>query len=736
MRAIKLVALLVAVAVLGACASSPLDRVSVIGASVSAGVGASVQDGKERKAVDLADALAAAGAVKGEKGPRVGEVSSHADPMYFMNPGVMGEKQLKEALAESPGCIIALDDLFWHVYGVAKSDEVRLSRLDKRLKELEAVKVPLVIGDIPDMSSAQGMLTKAQIAPEAVRLEANTRIHAWAAGRANVALVEISGLVAGVKSGRVRIVDKELVGANARALIGPDRLHASAEGLAAVAVLVLDAVEQIRAREGVAKEPLPALETVQARLRPRQHESGSWMDLLNSAMELKRADDESQKVGIEIDQAVELAKAGKAQRVAEVLPNLWVRELRSRTMLSMGQYRREDVYRECQKAGVDVKSKMIPVRDSLVTAWAQGGTSHLAAEISILNGLLGEPRRDLEILRAGVMVEAAAVDGNTPALDQANRLLADSREDQLGELAALFANPVAAVGRDLKAYETMSANAAKKGSFTTERDVQERRSRSLRKAELLAMSLEQAGRTDEAGAVRIAAERTLGERPALGLRELWEAEKRMDPGAYREAYLRALRKHLGMEVGPGADLAPAWDTAYASQAGRIGDRATTDEALRLVREWRSRQTEAGARRRGIDFELTLEDALGMAPTMIDELATMRVDAEMRKSTNYLAYKVIEVAARRGNAAQAVVLFDDYKEWPERVTKELKQLEKDTGGSSWISNDAIKYMRVKDRVKELRSAAVCLRAAGRTEEARVLERKAEEMAWKEPGWVGK
>lgn len=741
MRAIRFVVSLIVLVACG-CASTPLDRVSVIGASVSAGVGASVVDGKEKRPVDLADALTAAGAVKGETGPRVGKVTSHADPMYFMNPGTIGDKQLKEALAESPGCVIALDDLFWYVYGPAKSDAERLERLDKRLASLEAVKGPLVIGDVPDMSSAYpGMLSKEQIAPEAARVEANVRIRAWAAARPNVALVALSDVVAGAKAGRVKIGDQELAGDEAMALIGPDRLHASAEGLAAIAILTLDAVEQIRGRkEKAASRPLPSLRVVGGRLRPRPKESGGWMELLDMATEFKRTDDAAQKVGIELAQAVDFAREGRAERVAEVLPELWVRELRSRSFFSTGQIQREMVYQACEKAGVDVKSKMAPVREALVQKWRMGnGNSAPAVEIVVLDRLMGEPRRDLEILRTAAMMESSAVEGGTPALDEAWRIVNDNGEDGLGDLAVVFANPTGAMRRSLESYKSFADLAGKKGSYFSEKDVQERRAQTLRRAGLLAMALDQAGRGQEAKTVRDQAEGVLGERPEKsGPPELWIAKKQMEPSVYRTAYLRALRKHLGLDASPGVDLVPTtWDSAYSSAAADMDDRATTDEALRLVKEWKAGAKDLGQRRRAIELQLMFEDALGMEPTVIDELAALRVNVEARKGTDDLAHKVIEVAAKRGSAAKAAALFDDYQDWPERVKKELVQLEKnDTGLSKWISNESSRYTTVRKWGQDMRNAAVCLKAAGRGEEAELLLKKAEEIRWKEPEWARK
>ena len=95
-----------------------------------------------------------------------GEVTGDASGLFFTNPGVMGSAQVDAALTQEPRItmVFADDFLFWFVYGALSADRTpikdesqRLQLLERGLAQLNRIVdagVPLVVGDVPDMSLA------------------------------------------------------------------------------------------------------------------------------------------------------------------------------------------------------------------------------------------------------------------------------------------------------------------------------------------------------------------------------------------------------------------------------------------------------------------------------------------------------------------------------------------------------------------------------------------------------
>jgi hypothetical protein len=110
------------------------------------------------------------------------------------------------------------------------------------LKLLERIDVPMVIGDIPDASRAVGViLAKQQVPSLEVIAECNERLRRWAADRNNVVLFSLSDLMK-----RATADDELALGrlrwdrGQSKRLLRSDLLHPSRQGLAALAIGVLD----------------------------------------------------------------------------------------------------------------------------------------------------------------------------------------------------------------------------------------------------------------------------------------------------------------------------------------------------------------------------------------------------------------------------------------------------------------------------------------------------------------
>ena len=177
-----------------------------------------------------------------------GEVTGDATGLFFTNPGVVGSAQVDATIAEEPRVtmVFADDFLFWFVYGALAADRTpikdesqRMQLLEKGLAQLNRIVdagIPLVVGDVPDMSLAVGkMLSKAQMPKLETIARANERIHAWATDKPRVAVLRLSKLVDDLRSGKPfeagrRSWSEESDGA----LIQRDQLHPTFNGTIAL----------------------------------------------------------------------------------------------------------------------------------------------------------------------------------------------------------------------------------------------------------------------------------------------------------------------------------------------------------------------------------------------------------------------------------------------------------------------------------------------------------------------
>jgi hypothetical protein len=218
-----------------ACAAPPeraFERVAVMGASMSAGFALDVEVGRLVSMAEVVDR-----ALTVEHAP----VAGAADVFFFMRPREVGKELAEKALAARPTLVVGLDFLFWYGYGFFRTDEERLESLEAGLAELARVDCPLVLGDLPDMSESIGKMLRADQVPKPACLaRLNARIAEWARAR-GATLVPLAATLDGLRQGGVvRSGVRTYAGQAARALLQPDRLHPTLEGLACVTVMALD----------------------------------------------------------------------------------------------------------------------------------------------------------------------------------------------------------------------------------------------------------------------------------------------------------------------------------------------------------------------------------------------------------------------------------------------------------------------------------------------------------------
>jgi len=202
----------------------PVSRVAVIGASMSAGfgIGASFPDG----AVNLADVVNAS-IVGTHETPR-----SLATSLVYLNWPAYAERTMATLAKDPPTALVAIDYLFWSVHGV-KSDAEREKQLASALAGLEKLSVPILVGDLPDVTSATVVpspaITRAMLPSPSLRDAANARIRDWAKQHANVTVIPLADLL------------KSLSESEAGRLLQADRLHPTLDGLATIWIAAANA---------------------------------------------------------------------------------------------------------------------------------------------------------------------------------------------------------------------------------------------------------------------------------------------------------------------------------------------------------------------------------------------------------------------------------------------------------------------------------------------------------------
>ncbi len=184
----------------------PVDRIAIVGASVSAGFGGT----------PFGDAFG--------KAAKHAAVASWANVMMFRDPVADTRDQLAKAIDFHATTVIAIDLLFWHVYNVHRLDAA-LAELDK----LHATGAWIVLGDIPRITTASELLLPRAAIPSQQEIDAaNQQIAAWAR-RDRVLLVPLAAWTDPLRSGaEIELAPGEKV--PAASLMALDGLHANPLG--------------------------------------------------------------------------------------------------------------------------------------------------------------------------------------------------------------------------------------------------------------------------------------------------------------------------------------------------------------------------------------------------------------------------------------------------------------------------------------------------------------------------
>lgn len=286
---------------IASCAPHPtLGRPAFIGASATAGYGASVttDDGDELP-VDLAVMFEASVTARHDTPRRF------SDGAFFARPSEAAREQLAALQGGDASIIFAIDWLFWSVYaptsappGTSDAATERAARLGESLALLETFDgqgVVIVLGDIPPIplsDTGSSFIPRERHLSDSERQALNDAIEAWAASRSNVIVLPVSRLAAQVDAERAAARD----GANATAnpLVQPDGLHPSDRGLLALMLEALAALEAqglIEPNDWADHTELDESRVVEVARRALQSPSTGWLDTAAASLAMDRLQD-------------------------------------------------------------------------------------------------------------------------------------------------------------------------------------------------------------------------------------------------------------------------------------------------------------------------------------------------------------------------------------------------------------------------------------------------------------
>lgn len=173
-------------------------------------------------------------------------VRSTATAMFFTSAEPIARSQIAAAVAAKPTLTVSVDFLFWFCYGRLQNQEQRLELLEKGLALLQQLPGTVVVGDLPDASSAIGKILDREEVPSPETLSAaNRRIRQWATTRPSVVVLPLSDFMATCKANKaMKLGPAECAAGKTREFLQADELHPSQHGAAALALSVFGALSE------------------------------------------------------------------------------------------------------------------------------------------------------------------------------------------------------------------------------------------------------------------------------------------------------------------------------------------------------------------------------------------------------------------------------------------------------------------------------------------------------------
>ena len=228
-----------------------LTRAVVAGASISDGFGLAKELGTGMKLAQVFEASC----IK-----ESASFTALGDSRFFIEPVSAGRRIVDVAIETKASCFIGVDFLFWYAYG-NKSTARRLQHLEQGLKELERLKCPVLLGDMPDMSMAlsggyfgRPLITEKMIPSEDALKTLNARLIEWVGARESAEIIPLKALLTKIQAGEtIELREQRYQPEELPELMQADNLHLSAKGSIAVSLLTADLLvkrhEELRAED-------------------------------------------------------------------------------------------------------------------------------------------------------------------------------------------------------------------------------------------------------------------------------------------------------------------------------------------------------------------------------------------------------------------------------------------------------------------------------------------------------
>ncbi len=223
-------------------------RLHVIGASVSGGF----RDGGMTGAKEKGDTVTMQQLLKPWCGEHAKATTHNTLQMttMFTSPDEIGEAQIQGVLKAKPDAVVAIDFPFWFAYGAVRGADEKAARSEhfaKGLALLAKLEMPVLVGDLPDMTGAAPRMLSPSWVPSPEVLKAlNADLAAFAKQHQNVHLVPLSQIVKTMKTdGAALPLASGSLQTAPGALLQEDRLHANRLGMAFLGYTLQDSLRSL-----------------------------------------------------------------------------------------------------------------------------------------------------------------------------------------------------------------------------------------------------------------------------------------------------------------------------------------------------------------------------------------------------------------------------------------------------------------------------------------------------------
>jgi hypothetical protein len=213
-------------------------------------IGASVSDGyehTERLGGPRSDALALDQHLCKITNLPVDRFSNFSQRFCFLHPLVSAHQQMSHTLETKPTVFIAIDQLFWQLYGNFASSEQRIITFRAALIKLDPITCPLVIGNIPDASLAIGkMLSASQVPDQKTINQANQLLNEWVKNRKQTAIIDLASFMQLCAANKeIKLKNIIYPAGSTKKFLQTDMLHPTASGVSALSHAIIDSLQSI-----------------------------------------------------------------------------------------------------------------------------------------------------------------------------------------------------------------------------------------------------------------------------------------------------------------------------------------------------------------------------------------------------------------------------------------------------------------------------------------------------------